>query len=102
MLAAATILLGCLHVLLTERTTGSWVTLGSVYFIGCGLSIVFLGLVNVILLRTSERGVRRMGHAANAAGVALFGLGAWVAPLPQIVLLLALTLALSVLGVVTR
>jgi hypothetical protein len=92
-------ILGTVHILLTSRTYGEWLSLGSLFFIGCGLAIILLGLMNVVFLRSADGFVRRVCLACNLTGAAFFGLGVAVAPLPQIFVLLGLMVALSVVGV---
>jgi hypothetical protein len=91
--------LGTVHILLTSRTYGEWLSLRSLFFIGCGLAIILLGVMNVVFLRSTDGFVRGVCLACNLTGAAFFGLAVAVAPLPQIFVLLTLMVGLTVVGV---
>jgi hypothetical protein len=91
--------LGLIHIMLTGETYGAWVSPRALFFLGCGLAIVLLAFMNLVFVRAGhDPHVRRLCHVANAAGVALFALGAVALPLPQVFLLLALMVAQTVSG----
>lgn len=92
--------IGCVHIALTGQTYGEWLSGRSLYFIGAGLAIILLGFMTVIAARTSDRIVLIVALASNSAGVALFALGAFILPMPQVFLLLALLAGAFVVGLV--
>lgn len=85
------IALGVLHGSLTRYSTGSWTSEEALVFLLAGLAILLLGGVNLIVLRAEgDPIVRWVGIAANTLGSALFGLGVYAFPMPQVYALFAL------------
>jgi hypothetical protein len=95
------IALGVVHVALTGRATGGWASPRALFFLGAGLAILLLAAVNLIMNRAGDDPVvRGIGVAANCLGVALFSLGGFALPQPQVFALLVLMLVVWLLSIV--
>jgi hypothetical protein len=89
--------LGMVHTLLTFRIFGE-LSADAVWFAGTGLSMVFLGSLNLALAACAHPAVRTICRAANLAGLA-FGVAAAAAvPEPQAYFGLLLLMCVTVLS----